>query len=279
MILVTGGTGFLGRELVKRLQRDNDVLILTRRDLPNSVRGDVSDYNTVSKAIKDAEVVFHLAAESDQFAPYERHYSTTVLGTSNVMKAAAKTGAKVVYMSSAVVMKKYQTNYVKAKIEAEKIAKKYWDDLEVPIIRTSLVYDKEVVNRLKRLSYLPFPHKRVKTHLAYRGSVVEALIGAMNYGKSEIYPVADKEPVLLTQLIKEVARPRPVLWIPPQTIWLGIALFYPIEKVAEALNVRPPMTATYLRYLFEDSELDIEKSAKKLRYKPVDTLEMVRKLK
>ena len=279
MILVTGGTGFLGSELVKELEKENDVLVLTRKDIPNSIKGDVSDYKTVSKAVRDADVVFHLAALLDQFAPYEEHKRVTVKGTENVMKAAEKTGVKVIYMSSNAVMNKNKTNYSIAKGQAEEIVKSYWGRLTVPIIRASLIYDKGLIGTFRKVSYLPFPKMKQKIHPAYRGSVVKALIGAMKYGKSKIYNIADKRPILLTDFFKEIARPRPVLWLPPQTIWLGVGAAYPIEWLAKLLRVRPLVTPAFIRSVFEQRGLDTREAVKELKYHPVDTLEMVRKLK
>jgi nucleoside-diphosphate-sugar epimerase len=279
MILVTGGTGFLGSRLVEELKKEEDVLFLTRQDIPGAVKGDISDYSAVETAMKDADTVFHLAALLDQFAPYKEHHKTTVRGALNVMKAAEKTGAKVVYMSSNAVLNKNKTNYSIAKAEAEDIVKSYWGKVDAPIIRVSLIYDGTLLSKLKRASYLPFPWKRQKIHIAHRDAVVRALIGAMKYGNSRIYNVADKRPILLTQLVGELAKPRPVLWIPPQIIWLGIAAFYPIEVLANALKFKPPMTATYLKSVFEDRVLDISESIRRLKYEPEDTLEIVRKFK
>ncbi len=278
MILVTGGTGFLGSALVKELRKSNEVRVFAKHAGIGVVQGDVADYGSVYSAMDGADVVIHLAAESDHFAPYERHRKTTVLGTSNVMKAAAKRGIKVIYMSSAAARNENQTNYVRAKTEAEKIARSYWGKIDVPIIRASLIYDGAVIGKLKKLTYLPFPHKKQKIQLSYKDSVVQALMGAVKYGKSEIYEVGDKRPILLTDLIREIAKPRPVLWVPSQTIWIMIALAYLIDWLSRLLRIRPLITPTYIRYLFEDRQLETKKAVKTLHYKPVDTLEIVRKL-
>lgn len=277
MILITGGTGFLGKELANAF--GGDAKILTRQEQPGAIIGNISDYSAVYHAVRESDAVFHLATESDQFLPYDRHFRTTVLGTENVLRAAEKTGVKVVHMSSAAVMTKSKTNYARAKADAEEIVKKYWPNVEAPILRASLIYDGDIMRKLKRLSYLPFPWKKQKIHLAYKPTVVRALIGAMKHGKSEVYSVADKEPVLLTTLYKELASPRPMLWVPEEFIWLAAALFYPVEKLSELAGVRPPMTATYLRYIFEDRVLDTRYSMRKLGYEQVDTLETIKRLK
>lgn len=285
MILVTGGTGFLGHDLVEALLANGGhVRIITRRDISDSrldvVQGDVSDAAVVDKAMDGVRAVVHLAANSDHFAPYSEHYKTTVLGTQNIMESAARHGVKkVVYMSSAAVTTKNTTNYTRAKAEAEEIAKGYWRLLEVPIVRASLVYDGAVLARLRRLSWLPFPYKRQRIHLSYKRSVVEALVGALKYGKSDVYTVADREPLLLTELYRALAAPRHMLWVPPQIIWLGIAAAYPVEWLARLIGARPPVTPDFIRYTFEDRSFDITKAVKVLKYSPVDTLQIVKEFK
>lgn len=195
------------------------------------------------------------------------------------MKAAEKYGTKVVYMSSNAVLNKNKTNYSIAKAEAEKIAKSYWNRLTVPIIRASLIYDKSLIGKLRLVTYLPMPRKKQQIHPVYRQTVADALIGAMKHGRSKIYNVADREPVLLTDLFTELAKPRPVLWVPPQVIWFGIGIAYPIEWAAKALRTKPIVTPAFIRSVFEQRRLDTREAVKELRYMPLDTLEMVRKLK
>src|ERR1700679_4251541 len=69
-ILVTGGTGFVGRSLVGRLVADGQsVRILSRRgnssEHPNisMCRGDLTSQKDLKAAIKGCKVVFHCAAE------------------------------------------------------------------------------------------------------------------------------------------------------------------------------------------------------------------------
>lgn len=69
-ILVTGGTGFVGRSLVTKLvAQGRSVRILSRRgdasDHPNisMCRGDLTNYKDLKAAIKGCKVVFHCAAE------------------------------------------------------------------------------------------------------------------------------------------------------------------------------------------------------------------------
>jgi nucleoside-diphosphate-sugar epimerase len=99
---VTGGSGFIGRRLVARLVRDGHrVSALARSDRAaeavvaagaTAVRADLADTASLSEALRGVEVVFHLAAETDIFAPREQHHRVTVEGTRSVLEAARAAG-------------------------------------------------------------------------------------------------------------------------------------------------------------------------------------------
>ena len=70
-IFITGGTGFVGSWLVKRLlKQDAQITLLVHDDMPQSkkvniVRGSVEDYSTIERAINEYEpdTIVHLAAQ------------------------------------------------------------------------------------------------------------------------------------------------------------------------------------------------------------------------
>ena len=72
-ILVTGGTGFLGRALTKKLRKANyDINVVSRRapDKKNTIDGvayhqcDLSRETLSREVMKDVSVVFHAAAKA-----------------------------------------------------------------------------------------------------------------------------------------------------------------------------------------------------------------------
>lgn len=307
VILVTGGTGYLGRRLVEELLKIDKVRVFTRqkdnalgfrlgqsttlspasnkRLLTNAkteiFTGNITKFEDVDKAMKGIDFVFHLAKWKGHNAPYEKHYPITVLGTENVMKAAVKNKVKkVIFMSTIAVTGKNATPYVRAKRDAEEIVKKYWTKIDAPVIRAALIYDKEKIKKLKRFTYFPFPYKRQKLRLSYKDSVIEALIGAMKYGKSKIYNVADKNSVTLVELFKEIARPRRILFVPwPLVVYPGALAAFPVAVFYRIAGKIPPFTPRFIFYTFEDRVFDISESVKELKYEPVDTIETIRRLK
>ena len=115
--LVTGGAGFIGSNLVKRLIRSgHEVVVLDNytsgcRDnleaLPDArvVEGDVRDEAAVRAAMRGCDVVFHLAASVGNTRSIEHPIQDSeinVLGTLRVLEAARHHGVrKVVFSSSA----------------------------------------------------------------------------------------------------------------------------------------------------------------------------------
>ena len=106
-VLVTGGTGSFGSTMVRRLLANGvgEVRVLSRDELKqhemrnaiddDRVRfylGDVRDYNSVHRASRGVDLVFHAAAlkqvPSCEFFPMEA-VATNVMGSSNVIEAAS----------------------------------------------------------------------------------------------------------------------------------------------------------------------------------------------
>ena len=105
-IFITGGAGFIGSNLCKRLIDSNKIVIydncrrdalkytgLTGHKNLTIIQGDILDKEKVAQAMGDAEIVIHLAAMAGVSSYYEEPIKTmevNMLGTYNVLEAAAK---------------------------------------------------------------------------------------------------------------------------------------------------------------------------------------------
>ncbi|HEX7525207.1 MAG TPA: NAD-dependent epimerase/dehydratase family protein, partial [Gaiellaceae bacterium] len=107
-VLVTGGTGVLGRMVSRQLaQRGAEVAAMARRvpaTLPRGVeyvRGDVSDPESVAAAMAGCDAVVHLAWFMHSGQPTEVVRGVNVGGAANVLAAMERTGcARLVFSSS-----------------------------------------------------------------------------------------------------------------------------------------------------------------------------------
>jgi len=112
-ILVTGGGGFIGLALVKRLvSKGYEVSTFSRKIYPQHFdlgvrvfQGDISNYEDVETALSGIDVVFHTAAKAGVWGPYEDFYAPNVIGTQNVISSCiACKVRKLIFTSSASVV-------------------------------------------------------------------------------------------------------------------------------------------------------------------------------
>lgn len=93
-ILVTGGNGFLGKHLVKQLQKFSPKEIR----IPDSKKDDLRVVSNIKRVLKDIDIVIHLAArvggiEFNQNFPGTLFYENIIMGT-QLIEFARKQGVK-----------------------------------------------------------------------------------------------------------------------------------------------------------------------------------------
>jgi len=165
-VLVTGGGGFLGKAIAKRLiNRGDRVRSFSRGHYPelrrlgiDVQRGDLADKNAVMSAVKGCDAVFHVAAKTGIWGAYRSYYETNVTGTENIIDACRKNRvSRLVYTSSPSVIfaggnmegvnesapypKTYLTHYPKTKAMAERRVLSANDtDLATVALRPHLIW-------------------------------------------------------------------------------------------------------------------------------------------
>ncbi|MGA3245818.1 MAG: NAD-dependent epimerase/dehydratase family protein [Bacteroidota bacterium] len=160
-ILITGGAGFIGSNIVEHFHQTDDVIVLDNlrsgfeRNLAGFratfVRGSVTDKAAVENAARGADYIFHLAALVSVPESVENPRETVdinVHGTLNVLEAARTHGVKKVVISSSaaiygdnpvvpkveLMVPEPKSPYAITKLDAEYYAKMYTSEFAVPVV-------------------------------------------------------------------------------------------------------------------------------------------------
>ena len=291
--LVTGGSGFLGTNLVNRLLKDKRrVKILdikeSQTDKADFILGDIRNLDDVLKSAQGANVIFHLASVIPKLDSKREIYKEVIVnGTENVLKACEKYKIKLVHISSSAVYganrsgalkesdeKKPYEGYGKSKWEAEKLCQKYAKKgVKVVILRPIAIVGPHMNGIAKTL--FKFIHYNLplitigsgnnKIQMLSVSDCVDAILKAEKYNKSgdvlnlgsENVPTSKHQ---LEEVVKRVKSKSLVVSIPA----------YPAKKFFEILhNINLTFFVPEHYEMFDkNSILDISKAKRNLEWKP-----------
>lgn len=143
MILVTGGTGFVGRHLVARLVAGGGqvrVLARSAADLAGAevVPGDVADVSSVATAMRGCAAAIHLVGiiREQGDATFEKVH---VEGTRAVIEACGRAGVgRLLHMSALGARPNATSRYHRTKWEAEELVRA--SDVAATVFRPSVMF-------------------------------------------------------------------------------------------------------------------------------------------
>jgi nucleoside-diphosphate-sugar epimerase len=240
-VLVTGATGFLGRNLVARLKSEGYALRCTVRDRSRAehlleqdvelIDGDLSSRQVAFASVKDVDIVVHAAALLGGWGDEELFLKNNVVATRNLLEAAAQLGVRrFVYISSCaayglqpdVVLTEESSSktedepYSATKLACEGLVRTFSENhgIVATVLRPSIIYgpcDRRflppIVEHIRRgtMAAIGKPHQGPP--LVYVDDLTRFVATILSAQKNsfEVYNLSSPEHVSWEQIIKQVS--------------------------------------------------------------------------
>ena len=307
--LVTGGGGFLGGAIVRRLLTAGvQVRSFSRKYYPaleaagvDQFQGDLADLTAVTPAVAGVDLVFHAAAKPGVWGRYDDFYRPNVTGTKNVLQACRDQGVEhLVYTSSPSVVfngqdmagadesvpypAQWTTHYPRTKAMAEKmVLTAGHQDLQTIALRPHLIWGPgdnhlvpRIIQRARRLRRVGHGRNRVDT--IYIDNAAEAhLLAASGLLKrpelsGRVYFISQDDPIALWEMVDAILAAAD---LPPVRRSISAPAARRIGALMEwvyrtfHLPGEPPMTRFVAEELATTHWFDIRAAKNDLGYRPL----------
>lgn len=302
--LVTGAAGFIGAHCVRFLAAQGcQVRALDVHGAPQDFAGlgvefrqtDLRDTAAVHDALRDVDVVFHLASvHLDVGAPYSEFEAVNVKALASLVEACAANGIRrLVHVSSVGVYGhvaqppaaesaplRPQNTYEKTKKAGEEAARDAAARFKVDlvIIRPSWVYGdgcprtEKLIGALRKRRFFYIGAARNLRHPVYITDFLDGMWLAAGAGPEiagRTFNIAGPAWMTVQEMVetfaKAISAPTPTLRIPR---WLGYWGGWFAEIVFGLIRKEPPISRRTLAFFENDNAFDISAARAALGYEP-----------
>jgi len=304
-ILVTGGTGFTGSHLVKRLLEEGSEVNVLARPASNTaflkdlgaeiIPGDITNKGSVNRAVKGTDKVFNIAAAfREAKLPEASYWKVNLEGTKNIIDACIKYSiSRLVHCSTIGVVSSvdeppsdesapYSPDdvYQQSKCAAEKEVLKSVREEGLPasIIRPCAIYGPGDLRLLKMFRMIAkkrfyiLGSGKALFHMVYIDDLISGFILAAQKNNSigEVFIIGGPEYTTLNELSRIIAEEfgvkPPGIHIPYKPIEILSVL---IEYAYKPFKKEPPLYKRRVAFFKKDRAFDISKAKNILGYDPV----------
>uniref|UniRef100_A0A7S4P629 3-beta hydroxysteroid dehydrogenase/isomerase domain-containing protein n=1 Tax=Paramoeba aestuarina TaxID=180227 RepID=A0A7S4P629_9EUKA len=305
-VMVTGGSGYLGRNVIRSLLKQNiNVKAIGRSEKSRDTitelgaqayPGDLTRTDLMAVASQGCDLIIHCAASVSQFDDIETMRKINVQGTRNVMEAAIQAGVKrVVHVgteaacvphdggpivnldeSTPLPSPPFPGVYSTTKNEAERAALSYnGDKLEVVVVRPRLIWGKDdtvvlagFVEAAESGVLKWFDGGQYLTSTCHVDNVVEGIELAASVGKpGESYFLTDGAPVEFRTFVSKMLGAVDV--VPPSSE-VPLSLLWGVATVAEGvcsvLGCEPLITKQTLVLVGQEVTVNDSKARNEMGY-------------
>ncbi|RTL48440.1 MAG: NAD-dependent epimerase/dehydratase family protein [Sphingobacteriales bacterium] len=307
-VFITGGTGFLGQAVIKKLKKENfELLGLARSESSKNkllnygvkpIEGSLENIREWENVLKDVDVVIHLAAPVEFWGPWEKYQKGIVEATQNLYLASEKHHvSQFIYISSESVLqdkkdlididetepypKEPNSYYGKSKMLAEKFILNQQGKMKSIILRPTFIWGKGVkaldtiIEKIKSNDFMWIDKGKSWFEMVHVDNVAHAIYLSILNGQNkdkEIYFVTDDYPQTVRSFLTKLIQTRNIN-PPDKSIpkWLALFLAIIIELIRKTLNIKkaPMITRFDVAFVAMSRKYNINKIKHELKYSPV----------
>ena len=308
-VLLTGATGLLGGHLIQELQQRGEQIRALVLPVENAdkllaqevevVRGDVTDASTLVPAVRNIDIIIHLAGMMGVNCPFADYRLVNVTGSENLYRAAMEASVRrFVHTSSHTVYGlgygRFMTEYDKlqpdpdpyslTKAEGDRSIRRLMlnSDVETVILRPGTfigpgdrLHFGRIAQRMKNGKGVIIGRGDNALPFCYVTDVVQGFLLAAYHEKApgNVYNISNDQPMTQQELFNAVAdavgSKRPTRHLPYLPIYYGSIV---AEKVAHITHTTPLATRLGVLLFGTDTRHSVEKARRELGYEPKVTL-------